>query len=305
MAACDLMVSHYAQCVAASQGETHSAAKYLFTMNDPAERLKQARIAAGYESAPAAAAAMGVPDPTYMSHENGSRGFSRSAERYARFFRTTPEWLLFGTTGAARQGRESAVRFEPTTPGAQVDPLELRSFISRQPSTKPKMSALRLRPIARQVPVVGEVAAGIWRETVVRELSDVEEYLPVDVTGYERADLRAMKVVGPSMDLVYPPGRYVVIAHPAEAGVRIGDYVVVQRQKADVFEITLKEFAREKGRIVLLPRSSHPDHQSPIYLDDNGEHDQTAPLIIGVVVADYSKRDRPPMTFEDGEDWRP
>jgi len=276
----------------------HRPVVHLCGMADPAKRLREAWTAAGYETAPAAADAMGIPQPTYMAHENGSRGFSRSAERYAKFFRTTPEWLLFGSGAAERRGPIKLPRVAPVETGPAVDLTNMQAFISRAPRPSPKMSALRLKTISRQVPVVGEVAAGIWREQVVRELSDVEEFLPIDVPGYERAQLTALKVEGPSMDMVYPPGRYVVVAHPSEAGLRVGDYVVVQRQKADVFEITLKEFVQEAdGRIALWPRSYHEDFQTPIYLDDNGEHDQTAPVIIGVVVADYAKRIRPPIVF--------
>lgn len=67
-----------------------------------AARLKQARIAANFETASAAADAMGVPVASYTQHENGSRGFKRDrAEKYARRFRTSVEWLIFGRGAAA------------------------------------------------------------------------------------------------------------------------------------------------------------------------------------------------------------
>lgn len=65
-------------------------------MEEPHDRLKAARIAAGYDTAPAAAEALGVKAPTYMGHENGSRGFGASVDQYARRFGTTPEWILWG-----------------------------------------------------------------------------------------------------------------------------------------------------------------------------------------------------------------
>src|SRR5690606_17895576 len=35
--------------------------------------------------------------PTYLAHENGSRGFpAKRARQYADFFRTSAEWLLYG-----------------------------------------------------------------------------------------------------------------------------------------------------------------------------------------------------------------
>lgn len=65
-------------------------------MNDAAIRLAKARSAAGYASASEAARAMGVPVPSYSHHENGNRGFAKLADRYARFFRVSVEWLLTG-----------------------------------------------------------------------------------------------------------------------------------------------------------------------------------------------------------------
>lgn len=62
---------------------------------EPGDRLKAARTKAGYESASAAAQAMGVSVPTYIQHESNTRGFAARAERYARFYRVTPEWLLY------------------------------------------------------------------------------------------------------------------------------------------------------------------------------------------------------------------
>jgi len=66
-------------------------------MHQPSDRLKEAREKAGFDSAKAAAEAMGAAVATYIQHENGTRGFpAKAAERYATFFRTTPEWLLYG-----------------------------------------------------------------------------------------------------------------------------------------------------------------------------------------------------------------
>lgn len=64
---------------------------------DPHERLRRARIEAGFESAVDAARAYGWNEATYRSHENGIRGLLKEpAERYARAFKKPVEWLLFG-----------------------------------------------------------------------------------------------------------------------------------------------------------------------------------------------------------------
>jgi hypothetical protein len=61
------------------------------------ERLAKARIDAGYESAVKAAAAVGVPYPTYAGHENGSSGFrADKGEIYAKKFKVRFEWLMSG-----------------------------------------------------------------------------------------------------------------------------------------------------------------------------------------------------------------
>jgi hypothetical protein len=72
-------------------------------MSEPHERLREARIAAGYETAAAAATAMGIRVPTYTHHENGRNSLSRSGPRYASFFRVSLEWLLTGK-GSMRGG---------------------------------------------------------------------------------------------------------------------------------------------------------------------------------------------------------
>ncbi|WP_421983398.1 LexA family transcriptional regulator [Roseibium sp.] len=61
------------------------------------KRLKAAREAAGFSSAAEAARYMGVNQVTYTSHENGAREYDREAAiTYAKYFKVTPEWLVFG-----------------------------------------------------------------------------------------------------------------------------------------------------------------------------------------------------------------
>jgi DNA-binding XRE family transcriptional regulator len=60
-------------------------------------RLKEARKLAGYVRGSEAARAIGIPESTFLAHENGTRGFPVDvAERYARFFRVNFDWLLRG-----------------------------------------------------------------------------------------------------------------------------------------------------------------------------------------------------------------
>lgn len=59
-----------------------------------AQRLRQARIDRGFETAAAAADAFGWNRNTYASNENGNAPFSyRRAKEYAAAFGVAPEWL--------------------------------------------------------------------------------------------------------------------------------------------------------------------------------------------------------------------
>lgn len=79
-------------------------------MDAPNHRLKIAREQRGYRTAKEAAEAMGVPVTTYTQHERGERGIPRGrASQYADFFRTTPEWLLFGREAAVRAKGPKAI----------------------------------------------------------------------------------------------------------------------------------------------------------------------------------------------------
>jgi phage repressor protein C with HTH and peptisase S24 domain len=63
-------------------------------MDGRAERLRQARIAKGFETAAAAADAHGWSRNTFASNENGNAPFSyRRAKEYAAAFGVSPEWL--------------------------------------------------------------------------------------------------------------------------------------------------------------------------------------------------------------------
>lgn len=80
-------------------------------MDDPADRLRIARLRAGYETGKDAAEALGFPVSTYLSHENGSRGISaKRAVTYARKYKVREQWLLYGVGPGpgSEQGDETA-----------------------------------------------------------------------------------------------------------------------------------------------------------------------------------------------------
>jgi hypothetical protein len=101
-------VMHYA--LQARKRLLHNGSGYQRHMTDPAERLRIARLRAGYETAKDAAEALGLPVSTYLGHENGSRGYpAKKAEVYARKFKVREQWLLYGVgEGPGESGDQKA-----------------------------------------------------------------------------------------------------------------------------------------------------------------------------------------------------
>lgn len=233
----------------------HQAARYARAVSTGHERLKAAREAAGYDTASAAAEAMGTSVSTYLQHENGTRGYPATrAQRYARFFRTTPEWLLYGKGERPADSNESVIN-----------------------------------RVTRLVSVLGEVQAGAWTE--VLDETSAEEVVPVYLAGFEGARLFALRIRGPSMDRFYPDGTMVIVCPAAEIGVREGDHVIVRRKQGSLCETTVKEVAKDRDGIVLWPRSTDPAFQEPMRLvNRRNEEAHDGPEIVGVVVSSYVVR---------------
>lgn len=217
-------------------------------MSGKAERLKEARVKAGYESAQEAAAAMGCAASTYIQHENGLRGYPAArAQRYAKFFRTTPEWLLYGTK------RSDAV---VTASGHILE-------------------------------VIGKVAAGVWAEAWELPSGDRETFMGrPDVVA--PLDKRFGVIVdGESMNALYPSGTILeCISFLGGVEISSGKRVIVQRQRANGdYEVTVKEYYVDpEGIEWLVPRSTHPAFQTPVRMDQH-DPDIVHVQIIGVVVA--------------------
>lgn len=143
-------------------------------------------------------------------------------------------------------------------------------------------------PVTRRIPLVGEVRAGAWAEILDDPV--IEEWLPIHLPEYDRAELFALRVAGRSMDLIYADGTIIIVVPAVEAGVRVGDHVVVRRRRGGFAETTLKEVVQESdGTISLHPRSTDPQFQEPIRVDRARDADD-GPEIVAVVVATYSVR---------------
>lgn len=182
---------------------------------------------------------MGVSVPTYIQHENGGRGYpAKRADRYARFFRTTPEWLLYG-----RRENTNDIHLEH----ASLGPL---------------------------LYVKGEVAAGVWLEAQELPEMDWRAYFGIADCPYPTNIRFGLRVKGDSMDLVYPHGTVLdCVRYFGDYEIKNGQRVIVQRYRTDgCIEATVKEYMRgENGEQWLVPRSSSPAFQSPIRCDQPEE----------------------------------
>jgi SOS-response transcriptional repressor LexA len=226
-------------------------------MEDIHARLTKARIHARFESAADAARALGVKAQTYYAHENGNSGVRAPvAEKYARKFKVSLDWLL---TGRGEMSPSGAIPFENEIEG---------------------------------LPLWGIIQAGHWVETTHAQEGISPEMVPVirDLR-FPHAEQYALRVVGDSMDLDYPDGSIVTCVSFADSGLSLdeGMIVHVERQRAggQLVEITLKYVERRRGGFTLVPHSTNPKW-TPFQL--NSSDPDTEVIARGVVIGGWSPR---------------
>jgi len=167
----------------------------------PHQRLRVAREQAGFSRASDAARAMGIEEPTYLGHENGSRGLSRAAPRYARFFGVSLDWLIDGRRDAARA----------------AEPL-----LAAPPRNAELGGPARFG--GARIPAYGQAVGGRDGEFILNGNRIVDVLAPPSLQGVP--DAYAVYVVGDSMEPRYFAGEAVFV-NP-RLPVRRGDFVVAQ-----------------------------------------------------------------------------
>lgn len=232
--------------------QMHHVQQYSHFMDSPADRLKAARQRAGYETAKKAAEAMGAVVSTYIQHESGVRGYpSRTAARYAKFFRVAPEWLLYGRG------------------------------ISEPVVTEPQL---------QELPLVGQVRAGAWL-ALDESVQDEPVMLTAALDGrYPHARQWLREVVGDSMNARgILNGDLAHLVDWAEAGVELATGQVIEvtryRDGGELREVTLKEVeVKRVGSYLLWPRSTNPRWTDPIILN-GGDDDGPEVKVTGLLLA--------------------
>lgn len=226
-------------------------------LRTPAQRLKAARIKAGFRSAASAAEWLGMRASTYNAHENGQNDIRPiHAERYADAFGVSAYWILFGREAPAEDAGSTTIRVPD--------------------------------PALVSAPVIGRVQAGFWQEIDLfeGEWPSVMQVLP-DPRFAGRPHV-TYEVAGDSYDLFVSDGGYVIAVPWAECGYLepVAGMTVVAEQKRDggLIQRTLKQVAGRPGRWSLVPQSRNPVHK-PIAL--NGEAGEFYEVTIAALVVQF------------------
>ena len=188
-------------------------------LDAPHQRLRFAREQAGFARASDAARAIGVGEPTYLGHENGSRGLSRAGARYARFFHVSLDWLIGGRGDFRVGGGETRFAAALGSAGLADEPTG--------PLAPPPPRHAELGGPARfgaVIPAYGQAVAGKDGEFILNGNRIVDILAPPSLQGVP--DAYAVYVVGDSMEPRYFAGEAVFV-NP-RLPVRRGDFVVAQ-----------------------------------------------------------------------------
>ncbi len=140
------------------------------------------------------------------------------------------------------------------------------------------------------VPILGEVAAGIWMESSLFESENQENsHIPFDPR-FPIESQFILKVRGESMNLVAPNGDFILCVDYFKAMItpKVNDLVLVERSKDGgmTIERTAKELVRKNGRVELMPKSSDPRFQEPICYRD-GDPEATEVQIRAKIIMSY------------------
>ena len=212
-------------------------------MGTIAERLKRARIAAGYLTAKEFAEKNDIPQPTYALHESGKRGLSRgdTLKLYAQKLGVREAWLQFGE--------------EPMRAGTNAQSANKPPSNDENKAIEPKLNSgevsfageLKLGP--KDLPILGYVKAG--SEGVFIHQGEIQGVTmrPDSLAGVVGA--YAVRVHDTSMAPALQPG-WVVHVDPHRPS-KPGDYVVIQMKDGAAY---IKILRRRTEKYVICDQLS-------------------------------------------------
>jgi len=255
-------------------------------MDNPADRLRRARTAAGFATAAEAAARFGWNENTYKSHENGTRNLKPDVvERYASALGVTPAWIQFGASpespGVVRNAPGSAgAGFEPAPTGAgfEDESAGVRGIPEPRP-TDVDLARPRLDGLVgdRDLPVFGSALGGPDGEMLVSFEPIEWVRRPAPLEGVNGGF--GFYMIGESMSPAFEPGD-MVLCHPTKPPFAGQDVLVIRHADGGQHAL-VKRLVRMDGTGVRL-RQYSPPHEFDVPREDL--------VSIHLVVGKYSRR---------------
>jgi len=212
----------------------------LASMTEKHERLRKARIDAGYRYASDAANALGITASTYRAHENGQNDFGlEEATLYGKKFGVSPLWIMTAHIQATGDGAAG-----PSN-GFSISHDEHQAFDS--PNAR---IGDRITGVGRRIPVYGQAVGGVDGEFEMNGNVLFEVLAPPILSGISKA--YGVSISGDSMWPRYEDGE-VAFVDPSRR-VKKGDYVIVQikNPKLDVPLAYVKRFLRWNSEELVL-----------------------------------------------------
>jgi len=207
----------------------------IHVMSEKHERLREARISAGFRSASAAADALGVSASTYRAHENGQNNFDlEEAQSYAKRFDADAIYIM---TGA---------------PAGNIINLSHNSRIE-----SPNATILnRLSGYGRSIPVYGQAVGGVDGEFEMNGNILYEVMAPPVLSHVSNA--YAVAIAGDSMSPRYEDGETCFV-DPTRR-VKKGDYVIAQIRLEEDGPLLafVKKFVRHNAEELVLEQFNPP-----------------------------------------------
>ena len=215
----------------------------------PADRLRAARIARGYETAAEAARVFGWPEVTYTSHENGTRGLRPSvARKYA---------LAFGIAASELLGLTKATQH----------------FDADQKITIVGVVAWgvwRDMAVAGGITDLGEIS--------VPNTNGSEARRALRIT-----DDSVNQTLGPDGIAIYRP-----LDEDGLLQVKPGALVVVEQKQGNLCELTIRRVSSVNAdHILVMPHSKNPKFTGRLKVPTNPQDENCR--IVGQVVAKYEE----------------
>ena len=237
-------------------------------MSEKHERLRQARVSAGYKSASAAAEALGISASTYRAHENGQNDFDfMDAGRYAKRFNVSQLWLFEGREASPELTQAAEVLRAQRLARDEAAEAVVRNMPTPNASFPPRYQRFQAD---RRVPLYGQTEAGPNGKFVMNGAIIADVFCP---PGLENVpDAYAVRVYGTSMEPRYKAGETVWL-NP-QLPVRAGDDVVVQLKPefdGDEMASYIKEFRSRSSKILKLWQHNPEEGEPKELVFDNDD----------------------------------